>query len=243
MVYVPAGEFLMGSPDGEGHDDEHPQHRVTLDEFWIDRTEVTNEQYRQCVEAGACDAPTSCNWGWSIYDDGEKGDDPVLCVNWHNADAYCGWAGARLPTEAEWEKAARGTAGQVYPWGDQFDGSRVNSCDVSCEDDRADGDWDDGYARTAPVGSYPAGASPYGALDMTGNVLEWVADWYDADYYRASPGLNPQGPATGNYNGYNGNVLRGGSWYDTQEGVRSAARNRLDPFGVTDNIGFRCCVS
>jgi len=124
MVSVPAGDFTMGSPAGAGNDDERPVHKVTLDGFWIDRTEVTNAQYRAFVGATGHRAPTTCDWGDPTYDDGAQADHPVVCVSWDDAKAYCEWAGARLPTEAEWEKAARGTDWRYYPWGGSWDGSR-----------------------------------------------------------------------------------------------------------------------
>ena len=235
MVYVPAGEFIMGSPDGEGDSDEHPQHTVYLDAFWIDRTEVTNEQYRGCVEAGTCPAPTTCDWGEPTYSDSSKADHPVVCVSWEDAKAYCEWAGKRLPTEAEWEKASRGTDGRKYPWGDGFDGSRLNFCDANCEFYHKDSDADDGYQRTAPVGSYVEGASPYGALDMAGNVWEWCQDWYDEDYYDSLPQRNPPGPDLGEYR-----VVRGGSWYGIEWDVRSACRLGFAPAFRNDFVCFRC---
>ena len=258
MLFVPAGEFLMGSDEQdiddalqtcnetlgdcnrEWFEGEYPQHRVTLDEFWIDRTEVANAQYRQCVDAGACDAPTSCDSGEPTYDDAGKGDHPVVCVSWHDAEAYCQWAGARLPTEAEWEKAARGTDALKYPWGNTFDGSRLNFCERNCEfDDWKYTDLDDGYARTAPVGTYgPAGASPYGALNMAGNVYEWVADWHDRGYYSRSPDRNPPGPDSGEYR-----VVRGGSWGGDPGWVRSAYRGGDFPVITNSSNGFRCVVS
>ena len=234
IVHVPAGEFLMGSPPGEGYDNEHPQHTVYVSEFWIDKTEVTNAKYRKCVEAGTCRAPTTCDWGEPTYSDSSKTDHPVVCVSWHDAKTYCEWTGKRLPTEAEWAKAARGTDGRKYPWGNSFDGSKVNFCDVNCESDLKDRSADDGYQRTAPVGSYPEGASPYGALDMAGNVEEWCQDWYDEDYYASSPQRDPQGPSSGLHR-----VVRGGSWVHNSGGyVRAAWRLRA---GVRISfIGFRC---
>ena len=225
----------MGSPDGEGEDEEHPQHTVSLDAFWIDRYEVTNDQYRAFVEATGNRVPY--DWQKGEIPAGKQ-DHPVVRVSWEDAQAYCQWAGARLPTEAEWEKGARGTDARQYPWGNTFDGSRLNFCDRNCEFDWKDTDVDDGYARTAPVGSFPAGASPYGALDMAGNVWEWVADWYDGDYYRRSPGSNPAGPDSGGYR-----VLRGGSWSSYPGRARSAYRDWIGPGCTLWDFGFRCCVS
>jgi formylglycine-generating enzyme required for sulfatase activity len=223
MVGVPAGEFIMGSPAGEGADDEHPQHTVSLDAFWIDRTEVTNAQYRGCLDAGACAKPQY--WGDSAYDaDGQ----PVVGVVWNDAEAYCKWAGARLPTEAEWEKAARGTDGRVYPWGNE---------DPTCE--RANYNTDC-VGKPALTGSYPASASPYGALDMAGNVWEWVADWYAADTYGPSPQQNPTGPDSGDRR-----VLRGGSWNMGPVHARCAYRDGNVPGSRFNYLGdgFRCSVS
>ncbi len=233
MVYVPAGEFIMGSPEGE--DDEHPQHTVYVDAFWIDRTEVSNAQYRKCVEESACLEP-------KYWDDGRFNapEQPVVGVSWYDAQRYCQWAGARLPTEAEWEKAARGTEGQVYPWGDEFDCTRGNFDDETEYDDYVvpGNEGCDGYVTTAPVGSYPAGASPYGALDMAGNVWEWAADWYDSDYYARSPSRNPQGPDSGYFK-----VLRGGSWSVDPYRARSASRDWLHPVLRLNYRGFRCGMS
>jgi formylglycine-generating enzyme required for sulfatase activity len=232
MVYVPAGEFLMGSPDSKGSSDEHPQHTVYLDAFWIDRTEVTNAMYQKCVAADAC--PPNSDYGSDFNDL----DQPVVGVSWNDAQAYCQWADRRLPTEAEWEKAARETDGRTYPWGNVFDGSKLNYCDKNCSYNWKDEGSDDGYQYTAPVGSYPAGASPYGALDMAGNVWEWVGDWYVRDYYVRSPDRNPTGPDSGQ-----SRVLRGGSWNNAQINVRSANRINLAPVNRDNNFGFRCALS
>jgi formylglycine-generating enzyme required for sulfatase activity/predicted Ser/Thr protein kinase len=228
MVYVPAGEFLMGSTDANSQagEDEKPQHTVYLDAFWIDRTEVTNAQYRLCVEAGACRAPTECDWGEPTYDDASKADHPVVCVSWDDARTYCQWAGAWLPTEAEWEKAARGTDAQLYPWGNDWDSNKCNT---------AEG----GVGGTTPVGKYsPAGDSPYGCADMAGNVWEWVNDWYDSSYYSSSPDRNPQAPDSGDLR-----VLRGGSWGNGRIGARSAVRYWYYPDFRSNYNGYRCVVS
>ena len=233
MVYVPAGEFLMGSTDAEieASDDEQPQHKVYLDAFWIDRTEVTKAQYQQCVEARKCAAPGCSGTG--------QGDHPVVCVSWNNASNYCAWVERRLPTEAEWEKAARGMDGRRYPWGNEaVAGNLLNFCDRNCGYTWKDTAVDDGYAETAPVGSYPAGASVYDALDMAGNVWEWVADWYDEKYYASSPAQNPIGPESGQIH-----VMRGGSWGYNQRVVRAAYRNRGVPVFGFDVVGFRCARS
>ena len=227
MVYVPAGEFEMGN-SAEGYDGEQPVHTVALDGFWIDRTEVTNGQYRRCVEAGACDEP-GC-WDGSLLNDP---DQPVVCVDWYQAQAYCEWAWARLPMEAEWEYAARGSEGRVFPWGDEFDGTRLNYCDANCEQDWADETVDDGYAVTAPVRSYPGGASWCNALDMAGNVWEWVADWYGA--YPSGRQVNPTGPSSGE-----SRVLRGGSWDNDLSLVRGAMRVWYHPGDTNSGRGFRC---
>jgi len=215
MVYVPAGAFTMGSD--KGNSDERPVHTVYLDAFYIDKTEVTNAQYRKCVEAGGCDTPVKTTY----YDNADYTQHPVVYVSWNDADAYCRWAGKRLPTEAEWEKAARGTDGRTYPWGEGID------CDHAQYSKCGGG--------TMPVGSKPKGASPYGALDMVGNVWEWVADWYDPDYYSQSPERNPPGPDSGE-----GRVLRGGSLHGNQRFTRCAYRVGGNPRHRYFYVGFRC---
>jgi formylglycine-generating enzyme required for sulfatase activity len=253
MVCVPSGEFQMGSTEAEVYaalemcnqyqadcdrawfEGESPVHTVTLDGFWMDQTEVTNGQYAQCVVAGVCDPPRASAsytrdsyYGNSAYD-----DYPVILVSWYSARAYCEWAGGRLPTEAEWEYAARGPEGRTFPWGDAFDGTRLNYCDANCGFDWADQAVDDGYADTAPVGSYPGGASWAGVLDLAGNVWEWVADWY-ADY-PSEQQENPTGPASGHYR-----VARGGSWYVDRVYTRCTFRHRDGPDVSHNVIGFRC---
>jgi formylglycine-generating enzyme required for sulfatase activity len=222
MVYVPAGTFPMGSADSDpdAQYEERPQHQVTLDAFWIDRTEVTNAHYARCVAAGACQKS-------ALADDGRfnGADYPVVGVAWQAAADYCRWAGGRLPSEAEWEYAARGPEGRIYPWGDTFDGSKVSSAGSA-----------DGYEYTAPVGSFPAGASWVGALDMAGNVYEWANNWYDE--YSSEPQVNPAGPSSGQTR-----VLRGGGWYDTSESVRAAYRHGNSPDDPIDAFGFRCVAA
>jgi formylglycine-generating enzyme required for sulfatase activity len=226
MVYVPGGTFEMGSTAGE--DDEQPVHEVILDSFWIDQTEVTNSQYARCRADGMCSIPylTSSARRDNYFGVSEYDDYPVIFVEWGQADTYCQWAGARLPTEAEWEYAARGPDGNKYPWGS----------DLPIDTDSLlNHNWSIG--DTTQVGSYPDGASWVGALDMAGNVWEWVADWYDPDYYASSPSHNPPGPETGDYK-----VLRGFGWYDTTVYVRAATRIGFEPLLHSGAVGFRCVV-
>jgi formylglycine-generating enzyme required for sulfatase activity len=221
QVFVPQGEFEMGSDDG--WESEKPVHTVRLAAYWIDQTEVTNTQYSLCVQAGACDSPG--NFGSftrdDYYNESDFGRYPVISVSWYDAMAYCEWAGRRLPTEAEWEKAARGDEGSIYPWGD----------DIRCEL----ANYIDCIGDTSHVGSYPAAASPYGALDMAGNVWEWVADWYYVKYYNDSPLDYPLGPDSGAYR-----VVRGGSWNDYEWYLRTTNRYSYFPDNKRVSIGFRC---
>ena len=241
FVYVPAGEFLMGSTDddAEGRSDEKPQRTVYLDAYWIMQTEVTNEQYGRCVVSGDCREPNNDAWK-----DNDFATHPVTDVSWDYAVSYATWLSSdaeqtvRLPTEAEWEKAARGADGRIYPWGNEWDASNVNYCDSNCEFDWQDEKRDDGYAGTAPVGSYSGGASPYEALDMAGNVWEWTLDWYDSDYYAYGSARNPIGPDSGDFH-----VVRGGAWNVNLLGVRAADRRRLNPVYRSSNLGLRLVVS
>ena len=220
MVFVPAGEFTMGS---QILPDEQPVHTVNLNAFWIDTYEVTNALYHQCVAAGGCGLPqgTSTASGGS-YDDPAQSNYPVTQVTWADADQYCQWAGKRLPTEAEWEKAARGTDARIYPWGNTFNAAWVNSAF-------------NGDLHTTAVGRYPAGASPYGALDMAGNVWEWVADWFDDYYYAQSPHDNPTGPASSRLK-----VARGGGYGGTDAVMRASQRRSMYPDEYGGFLGFRC---
>ncbi len=252
MVLVPAGCFEMGSTDeqieaafqlcereyGTGQCDrgwfelERPVHDVCFEEpFWIGRTEVTNAQYKACVDAGVCTLPDST---WH-YSDPAHADHPMVDVDWFQADAYAAWVGGSLPTEAQWEYAARGPDGLAYPWGDAVDGTQINFCDINCPNDSfRNAAYDDGYESTAPVGSYPDGASWVGALDMSGNVWEWTSSIY-ADYpYDTADGREDAG-ATSERRG-----LRGGSWGHFQYAARVAFRYYyLDPSLRSFDFGFR----
>jgi len=227
MVLVPAGKFIMGSPDGQ--EDERPQREVYLDAYYIDRTEVTNKQYQEFVKATGHRSPKASlrihlplEWKDGTYPEG-RGDHPVLLVSWEDAVAYSIWAGKRLPTEAEWEKAARGADGRDYPWGKLWDKSLCNS-------------GKSGIRGTTRVGTYPGGASPFGCLDMAGNVQEWCLDIYERRYYSHAISHNPQGAEAGV-----AGVVRGGSWADSD--VRSANRSQVTPPHRLTTIGFRCALS
>jgi len=242
MVFVEAGPFLMGS-DAE-HDPyfwgaESPRFSVQVDDFWIYQTEVTNAMYRACVRAKACPIPQkdASRSRKKYHTDPLYDDYPVIFVDYTMATAYCGWAGARLPTEAQWEKAARGTDGRLFPWGSApAEADQANFCDANCVEQLATRGKDDGYADTAPVGSYPAGVSPYGALDMAGNVWEWVRDWF-VPGYNVRLNDNPLGPASSRHRG-----IRGGSWANPAEGMRAVLRDGVRPDLALDALGFRCAV-
>lgn len=237
MVQVPAGEFTMGSTTQEvatavadcsscPESDvvESPQHVVYLDAFWIDQHEVTNAQYERCVADHGCGEPVSprSETHANYYGNARYDNYPVIFVSWNDANAYCTWAGKKLPTEAQWEKAARGADARVYPWGnDDPDQNRANSNSI--------------VGDTTEVGQYPNGRSPYGVMDMAGNVWEWVSDWYDPNYYADSPAKNPQGPAPGT-----SRVIRGGSWLDIRSFVRTTRRFLVSTDDHNGNLGFRC---
>jgi formylglycine-generating enzyme required for sulfatase activity len=228
-ILIPAGSFPMGcsSNDNQCSNDERPQHTVTLDAYYIDQYEVTNARYQGCVDSEACSPPNDVSPFTQelYYGNAAYADYPVVNVTWYQAEAFCTWAGKRLPTEAEWEKAARGTDGRTFPWREQASDSTLLNYKGN-ED------------KPTPVGSYPAGASPYGVLDMAGNVGEWTADWYDGGYYSVSPEINPPGPSAGEFR-----VLRGGSWGGYDGNVRSASRVNYYPDIWGYDVGFRCARS
>jgi serine/threonine-protein kinase len=263
MVFVPAGDFLMGSDpvkDVNTAPEEQPQHTINLKDYWIDQTDVTNAMYAAFVQAtGYKTDAEKGGWGWAFTNNAwnkVNGADwqhpqgtgsslqgldnhPVVLVSWADSQAYCKWAGRRLPTEAEWEKAARGTDGRLFPWGDQPPAANLlNFADKNLPLDWTDKSANDGYEFTSPVGNYPAGASPYGALDMAGDAIQWVADWFSAKYYPTSPMDNPTGPASGD-----SHVVRGGSWTNDLISVRSASRSGDIPDERSASLGFRCAVS
>lgn len=229
MVFVPAGSFEMGSVTGE--ELEQPVHRVTLDAFYIDQFEVTNARYAACVRAGVCSPPDtpSSKTRSNYYGNAEYDDYPVIYVTWNQANTYCQWRRVRLPTEAQWEKAARGTDGRTYPWGEGINCNLANYAgkpDTECMGD------------TTKTGAYPHGVSPYGAYDMAGNVWEWVNDWFHPDYYSQSPEIDPTGPAEGD-----GKMLRGGSWILSEHFTRVSSRANYEPGSVIHDFGFRCAAA
>jgi formylglycine-generating enzyme required for sulfatase activity len=233
MVLIPAGDFFMGNPEGdELYYDENPCHTVYLDAFWIDCYEVTNRLYKQFitetghrvpyVEAGWAEP---YNWEHKSYPPG-KADFPVVLVSWEDAVAYATWAGKRLPTEAEWEKAARGgLVKQTYPWGEKIDVQHANYfTSITSKNEMQ------------PVGTFLP--NPFGIYDMAGNVWEWCSDWYGKTYYRKSPGTNPAGPQEGLYR-----VYRSGAWTNRAEQLRCSERGRNVPIHQSHTIGFRCAAS
>ena len=220
MILIPAGEFLMGSDDALP--DARPQHRVYVSGFWLDKHEVTNRQYRQCAEGGGCAVPKDR----SVYDDATRAEHPVTNVTWNQARGYCRWLGKRLPTEAEWEKAARGTDGRLYPWGNNDDVLRVRVGGIEQKTVKN---------GTEPVGSIDFAVSPYGVSDLVLNVSEWVNDWYAEDFYRSSPARDPQGPVRGSFR-----VLRGGEVSDRPLELRASFRGWDDMTYWGPSLGFRC---
>ena len=223
MVYVPEGEFEMG----DGQEGNCPKHKVHLSAYWIGMYCVTNAQYLTFVDATGHRPPDKTDYGTPVWNGRsfpkEKAAHPVVCVDWDDAQAYARWAGCQLPTEAQWEKAARGPSGLIYPWGNDWDQAK-------CRNDK-----NKGSEQTAPVHAYPQGASGYGTYNQSGNVWEWCADWYDSGYYKNSQQQDPAGPATGS-----GRVDRGGSWgYDDPANFRGALRSWGGPGYRYGYRGFR----
>lgn len=243
MIFIPGNIFRLGDDESDASD-EKPSQLIRLDSFYIDETEVTNAAYAQCVEAGQCERPDRAGATYynSYHGDAAFDDYPVINVSWYDAQAFCEWRGARLPTETEWEMAAGfdPTAGMKYryPWGDVFDGTQLNFCDVNCQREDRSQEFDDGFRDTAPVGSYPGGRSPLGVYDMLGNVTEWVSDWYDARIYREITDTNPMGPLEGEFK-----AVRGGSWLTPQEEAYVANRNSFVPDVSQAILGFRCAMA
>lgn len=241
QAYIPEGSFRMGALGSESSKDEEPDHQVTLKAYWMDKLEVTNAMYLLCVQAGACEPPQEFKSGTrdSYFNNAEFNDYPVVYVAWAQAQNYCNWAGRRLPTEAEWERAARGNDFRTYPWGDE-------------RPDSSRGNFNYFVGDTTRVGNFPAGASPFGVLDMAGNVAEWVYDYYDGNYYSQGVTMNPPGP--GSRSQYFNRVVRGGTYQDAFIDIRLANRasvrgSNLDASDIysddylgefSPKIGFRC---
>jgi len=259
MVLIPAGDFSMGNSmeqsltecirlfpkdatnncKEEYFADETPSHKVFLDSFYFDQYEVTNLLYKACVNAGACQPPsqTGSETHEAYYGETEFNDYPVIWVNWNMAKTYCEWRGARLPTEAEWEKAARGNSTQNYPWGATYEGLKANSCDINCPRQFANKSFADGFDELAPVTAFPDGVSSYGIFNLSGNVSEWVSDWYSSGYYTLTNqnGKNPPGPEIGEER-----VFRGGSWSRFPINLRLVTRSKKAPDFIANDLGFRC---
>lgn len=244
QIFVPANVFRMGGLDNDAQDDEKPDRKVTLSAFWIDKVEVTNAMYNLCVQAGACETPREFKSATQerYFGNPDFNDFPVVFVNWEDAKAYCAWAGRRLPSEAEWEYAARGTDYRRFPWGDASPTNQLAN-------------YDNIFRDTQRVGSFPNGASSFGALDMAGNVWEWVADFYSPNSYTSAGDTNPMGPATAGVNGPR-RVIRGGSWADNFKDLRVSNRgfalapdlsadSRSEAYmgEAKNSIGFRCAAN
>ena len=260
MALVPAGEFFMGSPAGTDNlPDEQPQRRVYLSSFFIDRHEITNEAYLSFVKSTGYRSPENANPSATLWSNATPMSGierhPVVNVSWNDAVAYCHWVGKRLPTEAEWEKAARGTDARRYPWGNDWDIGKANSASYwagRTVEFNSGADWEafwitgdgarlakdkgiKGEVLTMPVGSFPQNLSPYGLYDMAGNVAEWVQDWYDPNYYRSAPLSNPAGPERGAIKS-----MRGGSWLKPAVSLRTTDRDWGTMDSRPSGTGFRC---
>jgi formylglycine-generating enzyme required for sulfatase activity len=243
VILIPEGEFTMGMIGSqieyiisfcydckpENFSASMPAHQVYLDTYWIYKTEVTNGMYAKCVRAGVCGSPEKSRSETvsSYYGNSSYADYPVIYVNWFAADTYCRWAGGRLPTEAEWEKAARGTDSRLFPWGNDPPSSQLANVGEYVGD-------------TTRVGSYPGGISPYGLLDMAGNVYEWVSDWFSTNYYADSPYRNPQGPSSSS--GEPRRSVKGGNWFWQGGYASSAYHDWWEPDQRSTDVGFRCVL-
>lgn len=226
MVVIPEGPFEMGASGTQALEDERPAHRVALGEFSMDLYEVATAQYGAFLTATGRPAP----WLWEMVSVARHADRPIVGVDWQDADAYCRWKGKRLPTEAEWEKAARGLDRRLYPWGNQLPTKDVANFALGARFS---------YSQVLmPVQSYESGKSPFGLYQMAGNVWEWVSDWYGVNYYERSPGSNPAGPEQGQFK-----VLRGGSWSDLPKYLLTYGRFKLPPETRNSYTGFRCAKS
>jgi formylglycine-generating enzyme required for sulfatase activity len=224
MVLIPAGEFVMGSPDGEGLDNEQPEHKVRADAFYLDKFEVTNARYEKFMDETGRARPKF----WEQLDLTLHGELPVIGISWHDAKAYCEWAEKRLPTEAEWEYAARGADRRRYPWGNAEPNAQLANYGKNWSYKFFDD-------RLKPANSHEAGRSPFGVYNMAGNVFEWVADWYEIKYYARSPERNPTGPPSGELK-----VMRGGSWNFASEYIRTTSRLKMKPMDREADLGMRC---
>jgi formylglycine-generating enzyme required for sulfatase activity len=245
MVFIPSGLFYMGGVDTDAQPDEKPPHNVTIPAFWMDKLEVTNGMYSLCVKDGKCKPPREFQSATrkSYFGNPDFTDFPVIHVSWLDAKNYCEWAGRRLPTEAEWEYAARGSGDyRRYPWGEQSPDNNLANYDYGVRD-------------TNKVGSYPSGASPFGILDMAGNVWEWVADYYDPRYYEGQPSQNPSGPSVAVGQGLR-RVIRGGSWVEAFRDLRVSNRGYASSPDLSadsksekykgdanDHTGIRCAAN
>ncbi|TKB85092.1 MAG: formylglycine-generating enzyme family protein [Nitrospira sp.] len=226
MVLISEGPFEMGAAGTQALEDERPRHRVMLDAFMMDVHEVATAQYGTFLTATGRAVP----WLWETVSPVLHSDRPVIGVDWPDADAYCRWKGKRLPTEAEWEKAARGVDGRLYPWGNQVPTKDVANFAIGARFS---------YSQALmPVQSYESGKSPFSVYQMAGNVGEWVSDWYGANYYERSPETNPSGPESGQFK-----VLRGGSWSDLPKYLLTYGRFKLLPETRNSYTGFRCAKS
>ena len=223
-VYIPTGSFKMGVSGNSSARDDQPRHNVIIGSFWINRTEVTNAMYALCVKAGGCNLSFKKKTN-THYFDARYADHPVVYVTWYDAARYCSWVDGRLPTEAEWERAASGDGNRIYPWG-----NKKPNLDLANVGDM--------HLSTTHVGSQQPGASPFGVRDMGGNVREWVADRYARNYYKVSGDINPKGPSKGNFR-----VVRGAAWSDPIALARVTSRKFSDPSSAVNNLGFRCAFS